>query len=91
MAKSSFVVSIIKLNNNLRFAWEYDFYELSERFYHLHYSVYKFPFKYTIYKMKASESYKTLMFPFINSEKQRELMIKEKCYNKFNIVPPRIS
>ena len=91
LAKSSFVVSIIKLNNNLRFVWEYDFYELSERYYHLHYSVYTFPFKYTIYKMKASDSYKTLMSPFINSEKQRELMIKEKCDNNFYIIPPRIT
>jgi hypothetical protein len=91
LAKSSFVVSIIKLNYNLKFVWEYDFYKLSERFYHLHHSVYTFPFKYTIYKLKASESYKTLMFPFINSEKQRELMIKEKCDNNFYIIPPRIT
>ena len=32
-AKSSFIVSIIKLNENLRFLWEYDFYKLSERYY----------------------------------------------------------
>jgi hypothetical protein len=91
LAKSSFVVSIIKLNYNLKFVWEYDFYKFSERFYHLHHSVYTFPFKYTIYKLKASESYKTLMFPFKNSEKQRKLMIEEKCDDNFYIIPPRIS
>ena len=91
LAISSFIASIIKLNNNLRFAWEYDFYKLSERYYHLHYSVYTFPFKYTIYNMKASKNYKKLMFPFINSEKQRKIMIDEKCDNKFYIIPPRIS
>ena len=91
LAKSSFIISIIKLNKNLKFVWEYDFYNLSARYYHLHYSVYTFPFKYTIYKMKASESYKELMLPFINSEKQRKLMIKEKCDNNFYIIPPRIS
>jgi hypothetical protein len=90
LAKSSFVVSIIKLNNNLKFVWEYDFYKLSERFYHLHHSVYTFPFKYTIYKLKASERYKTLMFPFKNSENQRKLMIEEKCDDNFYIIPPRI-
>ena len=30
-AKSSFLVSIIKLNDNLQYLWEYDFYKLSER------------------------------------------------------------
>jgi hypothetical protein len=91
LAKSSFIVSIIKFNNNLKYLWEYDFYTLPDRYLHLHYSVYTFSFKYMIYKMKATESYKQLMSPFINSENQRELMIKEKCYKKFNIVPPRIS
>jgi hypothetical protein len=66
-------------------------YILSDRYLHLHYSVYTFSFKYMIYKMKATESYKKSMSPFINSENQRELMIKEKCYNNFTIVPPRIS
>ena len=91
LAKSSFIVSIIKLNNNLKYIWEYDFYKLSERYYHLHYSVYTFPFNYTIYKMKASESYKASMFPFKNSIMQRKLMIEEKCDNNFYIIPPRIS
>ena len=89
-AKSSFIISIIKLNNNVKFVWEYDFYLLSERYFHLHYSVYSFSFKYIIYKMKASENYKKFMTPFINSINQRELMIKEKCDDHFYIIPPRI-
>ena len=32
--KSSFLISIIKLNDNLKYLWEYDFYKLSERYYH---------------------------------------------------------
>ena len=40
--------------------------------------------------MKASENYKKLMFPFINSERQRELMKKENCDENFYIIPPRI-
>jgi len=90
-AISSFIISIIKLNNNLKFLWEYDFYHLSERYLHLHYSVYTFSFKYIIYLMKASDNYKKLMFHFINSKRQMELMIKEKCYDKFYLIPPRLS
>ena len=90
-AKSSFIISIIKLNDNLKCLWEYDFYPLSARYRHLHYSVYTFTFKYIIYKMTASESYKKLMIPFIHSKKQKMLMIKEKCDINFNIIPPRIS
>ena len=41
-ATSTFITSIIKLNKNLKFLWEYDFYILSERYLHLHYSVYDF-------------------------------------------------
>lgn len=44
-AKSSFIVSIIKLNDKLKRLWEYDFYESSERYLHLHYSVYQFSYK----------------------------------------------
>ena len=90
-SKSSFIVSIIKLNKNLKFVWEYDFYILSEKYYHLHYSVYTFCYTYTIYKMNASKKYKKLMYPFYNSENQRKLMLKEKCDNNFSIIPPRIS
>ena len=82
-SKSSFITSIIKLNQNLKFLWEYDFYELSEKYLYLHYSVYTFSFKYIIYKMMPSETYKKIMFPFHNSEKQRKFMIEEKCENNF--------
>ena len=90
-AKSSFIVTIIKFNNNLKFLWEYDFYKLSERYFHIHYSIYNFPFKYFIYKMEASENYKKLMFPFSNSKIQRKLMIEEICNNNFYIIPPKAS
>lgn len=89
-AKSSFVISIIKLNDNLKVLWEYDFYKLSEKFYHLHPSVYSFSYNYTIYKMAASLKYKNFMNPWINSKKQRKLMIKEKCKNNFTVIKPRI-
>ena len=90
-ATSSFIVSIIKLNLNLKFLWEYDFYKFSERKLHLHYSVFQYSFNYTIYKMKVSEKYKKLMNPFHNTEKQRKLMIYEKCVINFCLIPPRFS
>ena len=89
-AKSSFLISVIKLNDKLKFLWEYDFYKLSEKYYHLHPSVYSFPYNYTIYKMDASLKYKKYMYPFTNSKKQRKLMKKEKCNNNFIIIKPRI-
>jgi len=90
-ATSSFIISIIKINQKLKFLWEYDFYIYSERYLHLHHSVYTFSFNYNIYKMNVSENYKKLMYPFHNSEKQRNLMIEEKCNNNFDLIPPRFS
>ena len=82
-AKSSLLISIIKLNDNLKFLWEYDLYLLSEKYLHLHHSVYSFSYNYTIYKMDPSSSYEKLMNPWINSKEQREMMIKEKCNNLY--------
>ena len=90
-ATSSFIVSIIKLNQNIKFLWEYDIYQLLEKYLHLHYSVYTFSFNYTIYKMNASENYKKLMYPFHFTEKQRQIIIEEICDNKYHLIPPRIS
>jgi len=83
--KSSFIVTIIKLNDKLKSLWEYDLYDLKERYYHLHYSVYKFPYNYKIYKMNSSEIYFKIMSRWFNTPKQREMMLKEKCNNNFFI------
>ena len=53
-AKSSLLISIIKLNDNLKYLWEYELYKLSEKYLHLHYSVYTFSYNYMIYKMEPS-------------------------------------
>ena len=90
-ATSSFIVSIIKLNQNIKFLWEYDIYQLFEKYLHLHYSVYTFSYNYTIYNMNASENYKKIMYPFHNTEQQRKIMIEEICNNKFHLIPQRIS
>ena len=87
---SSFFVTIIKLNDKLRIIWEYDIYRLSEKFLHLHYSVYDFPHKYKIYKMNPSKYYKKMMYPWYNSPEQRKIMIEEKCKSKFLIIRPTL-
>ena len=86
-AKSTFLITTIKFNSKLKFLCEFDCYlELSQKYRQLHYSVYKFPFYYTIYKMDATSIYKKLMYPWFNSPKQRKRMIEEKCRNKYDII-----
>ena len=90
-AKSSFFAISIKFNDKIKFLWEYDCLLLWQKYLHFHYSVNKFPFYYTIYYMKSSINYRKLMHPWINSQKQRKLMIKEKCINNFDIIKPRLA
>lgn len=89
-AKSSFLISIIKLNENLKYLWEYDSYQLRDKYLYLHPLVYSFSFNYIIYKMDASLNYKKFMFPWKNSKEQKEMMINEKCKKHFTIIEPRI-
>ena len=86
-AKSTFFSTCIKLNDKLKFLWEYDFYSKKLRSYlNSHYSFYKFPIYYTIYKMNSSTNYRKLMIPWINLPRQRKSMIDEKCINNFSII-----
>ena len=85
---SSFVINIIKFNNKLKYFWEYDIYWQTEKYFHLHYSVYDFPIHYIVYKMMPSRHYKKLMIPWMISKEQISLMLKEKCFNKFIVKYP---
>ena len=76
---SSFLTSIIILNENLRNFFEYDNYSLSQKYLHLHHDIYKYKINYSIYKIKPSTKYLKEMFPWKNSKEQRKLMINEKC------------
>ena len=76
---SSFLTSIIILNENLRNFFEYDNYSLSQKYLHLHHDIYKYKINYSIYKIKPSTKYLKKMFPWKNSKEQRKLMINEKC------------
>ena len=84
---SSFLSSIIIINNKLKNYWEYDNYRLPEKYLHLHHDIYMNRNKYFIYKMKASEKYRNEMFPWKNTKNQLNLMLNENCSN-FIIIPP---
>ena len=87
---SSFVTSLIKLNDNLKYYWEYDIYHTPTRFNHLHYSISNFTRKYTIYKMAPSTIYKETMYRWRRTKEQLDLMINDTCPNDFEIIKPNI-
>ena len=83
---SSFLITAIKFNDNLKNYWEYDIYRKSEKFLHLHHDIYKFPRHFTIYKMNPSKNYKNEMFSWKKEEAQLKLMVNEKCLNSKFII-----
>ena len=87
---SSFLISIIKLNNNLKYFWEYDIYLTSLKVPHLHHSIYNFTRNYTIFQMKPSKLYKNEMIIWQCSDYQLNLMINETCPYNFTVIYPNI-
>ena len=87
---SSFLISIIKLNNNLKNFWEYDRYLVRLGIPHLHHSLYNFTRKYTIYRMKPSKIYKNQMIIWQGSNDQLKIMLNDTCPNDFTIIKPNI-
>ena len=87
---SSFIIMIVKLNDNLKNLWEYDIYRIKEKFCHLHHHIFKFPIKYNIYTMMPSEKYIREMFYWKKSESQLKLMVEDNCPNNFNITMPNL-
>ena len=87
---STFAEGAIKINDNLKNLWEYDIIRNSEKVVYLHHDFYDYPRKYTIYKMIPSDHYKSEMFTWKIKPSQLQLMISEKCNNKFIIIKPNI-
>ena len=85
---SSFITSIIKLNDNLKYFWEYDIYQMEHRLYHIHHSLYDYPRNYTIYRMEPSEKYKKEMYIWARNKTQISIMLNDKCPNKFKTIEP---
>ena len=90
LSVSSFAVSAIKFNDNLKDLWEYDLIRLSEKFLFLHHHLYKFDIKYKIHTMKPSDIYINKMFNWRNEQSQLDLIIKDKCTYDFVITKPNI-
>ena len=87
---STFSEGAVKLNDNLRNLWEYDMIRHSEKFVYLHHDFYDYPRNYIIYKMLPSNHYRSEMFSWRMNQSQLQLMIEEKCINKFIKIEPNI-
>ena len=85
LSVSTFVVSAIKLNDNLKDVWEYDIMRLSEKLLFLHHHLYEIKTKYKIYTMKPSETYASKMFFWNKTSDQINLMLEDDCPNDFII------
>ena len=79
LSVSSFAISSIKLNDNLKEIWEYDIMRLSEKLFFLHHHLFKFDIKYKIHTMKPSDLYLSKMFSWKNNEEQIKLMLEDNC------------
>ena len=85
---SSFLISSIKLNDNIKFFWEYDRYPMCSKIYHFHHSIFNIQRSYTIYQMPPSETYKYRMIVWKCSDEQINIMLNDKCPYNFKIIEP---
>ena len=85
---SSFLISSIKLNDNIKFFWEYDRYPMCSKIYHFHHSIFNIQRNYTIYQMPPSETYKNKMIVWKCSDEQINIMLNDKCPYNFKIIKP---
>ena len=84
---STFLISIIQLNYNVKFVWDYNIYKISDKIKAFHYDLYEYPNKFIIFRMEPSLFYQKIMCKWKNNKIQRKLMLKEKCINnKFRII-----
>lgn len=82
-AISTFFLASVKLNDKLKFLWEYDLQiKTPKKFLDSN----KLYFYNTIYNMNSTQNYKKMIHPWFNSPRQRKMMIKEKCIYNFDII-----
>ena len=87
---SSFVNSIIQLNYNLLYLWEYNIYHIDEKVKHFFHDFNIHPYNnYTVFRMEPSSCYLNKMYKWKNIRSQIYLMLKEKCVNEFIIYRDR--
>jgi hypothetical protein len=84
---SSFFITILQLNYNINFLWDYNICSLRFKNIFYHYDIYKYPNRrFIIYRMEPSNIYKNGMQAWKNNKRQIKLMIKEKCINNFSLI-----
>ena len=83
---STFFNIILRLNDNIRVLFEYNIDSIYAKIISFHYIFYKLSKKIKIYRMNPSDEYKNKMYIWQNSKYQRDLMINEKCINKFKLL-----
>ena len=81
----SFVISAIRLNDNLKEIYEYDIGRLPEKIIWQHYHLFKYDINFKIYTMRPSDEYASEMFYWEKRESQKKLMIEDKCPYDFHI------
>jgi len=79
LSVSSFALSAIKFNDNLKNIWEYDMMKLTQKIIFLHHHIYKYPILYKIHTMRPSDYYNSKMFSWKRTPEQIKLMIEENC------------
>jgi len=88
LSVSSFVISAIKINDNLKDIWEFDIMRLSEKLLFLHHHLFKFKIQYKIYTMRPSDIYSSKMFYWQKSPEQIKLMLEDNCPYDFILTEP---
>ena len=88
---SSFLISSIKLNDNLKYFWEYDRYPMCSKMFHSHHSIFNIKRKFTLFKMEPSKTYKNKMIVWKDTDEQLKIMLEDTCPHGFKKIPPNIS
>ena len=70
---STFLISIIQLNYNVKFVWDYNIYKISDKIKAFHYDLYEYPNKFIIFRMEPSLFYQNIMCKWKNNKIQRKL------------------
>ena len=84
---SSLLISILQLNQQFEFLWDYNIYKVEEKMNHYHFDFNKLPHNnFTVFRMEPSFNYKEKMYNWKHTKSQLKLMIKEKCINDFTII-----
>ena len=84
---SSLLITILQLNYQFEFLWDYNIYQIDEKMKHFHFDFNKLPHNnFTIFRMEPSLIYKNKMLNWKHTKAQLKLMLKEKCINEFTII-----